>query len=222
MANEAAGDRGTVYLVDDDPAVRESVAELLRAHGLTVQTYSDAGTFLAELDAGATGCVVLDVRMPELSGLDVQQELKAQGVHLPVIIMTGHGDLPMAVRAMKAGAMEFICKPFKTAELLGWVRKALAEDAHRRRDWAMRREIGRRIQRLNEGEKEVLDALVEGRFNKVIANQLGISISTVEARRRRIRDKLHIDNLSVLIRMMDCYRKAIRPGGQGPAALHNE
>ncbi len=222
MIMEAPDNQGTVYLVDDDPAVRGSVTELLRAHGLTVQAFGDAKSFLAQLSPDTAGCVLIDVRMPELSGLDVQQQIRERGASLPVIIMTGHGDVPMAVRAMKDGALEFVCKPFKSAELVGWVRKALDEDARRRREWATRREIERRIRRLNEGERAVLDALVEGRFNKVIADQLGISISTVEARRRRIRDKLQIDNLSVLIRMMDCYRKTIRPNRQGSVALHHE
>ncbi|ABI57176.1 response regulator transcription factor [Alkalilimnicola ehrlichii MLHE-1] len=196
----------TVFVVDDDHAVRESICDLMRAHGLSVRGFSDAWTFLEAVDEQSRGCVVLDVRMPGLSGLGLQKALNARGVELPVIIVTGHGDAETAITAMKHGAVDFLCKPFRGAELLRKVREALDEDAERRESQRRRVLIRERLARLNPGERAVLEAVVEGKPNKVIARELHVSLSTVEARRRRIREKLGTGNLSVLVRMVDSER----------------
>jgi two-component system response regulator FixJ len=188
-----------VHVVDDDEAVRESLAFLLRAAQIEVKTYDSAVTFLRNPPAG--GCVVTDVRMPEVSGIDMLQRLRELGLTLPVIVITGHGDVPLAVEAMKAGAVDFIEKPFDDEVLLSAIRAALTRRARESARDARSLEIHDRIKRLSEREREVLDRLVAGKANKVIAFELGISPRTVEVYRANLMTKMQAKSLSELIRM---------------------
>jgi two-component system response regulator FixJ len=189
-----------VHVVDDDEAVRDSVAFLLRSAQLEVEVYESAVAFLGKA-AGAAGCVVTDIRMPEMSGIDLMRRLKELGTRLPVIVMTGHGDVPLAVEAMKAGAVDFIEKPFDEATMLTAVRAALARgEAVEKRD-AERAEIEKRLNGLSGREREVLLGLVRGQPNKIIAHNLGISPRTVEIYRANVMAKMDAPSLSDLVRM---------------------
>lgn len=192
----------TVFLVDDDPVVRDAVSLLLRASGLTVEAFAGAADFLAADVARRPGCLVLDVRMPGMSGLDVQKQLRADGCRMPIIFMTGYGDVPMALRAMKAGALDFIEKPFAGQVLLDRVHEALALDARERDRQARRTAATARLALLSAREREVLDRVVIGHYNKTIAAELGISISTVEIHRKRAMAKLEAESLAALIRTL--------------------
>lgn len=192
----------TVFIVDDDSAVRDAISLLLRTDGLTVQSFASAVDFL---DAGVDqqpGCLLLDVRMPGISGLDLQKRLRARGCRTPILFMTGHGDVPMAIRAMKAGAFDFLEKPFQGQALLERVREALALDARRREAQAIRDQAATHLALLSPREREVLERVVAGQYNKVIAAELGISLSTVEIHRKRVMDKLQAESLSDLIRIL--------------------
>lgn len=192
----------TVFIVDDDPAVRDAISLLLRTDGLAVQSFASAVAFL---EAGADqqpGCLLLDVRMPEVSGLDLQKRLQARGCHIPIVFMTGHGDVPMAIRAMKAGAFDFLEKPFQGQALLERVREALVLDARRRERQAIRDQAATHLALLSPREREVLERVAAGQYNKVIAAELGISLSTVEIHRKRVMDKLQAESLSDLIRIL--------------------
>ena len=189
-----------VHVVDDDEAVRDSVAFLLRSAQIEVEVYESAVAFLGKA-ASATGCVVTDVRMPEMSGIDLMRRLKELGITLPVIVMTGHGDVPLAVEAMKAGAVDFIEKPFNDETMLTAVRAALARgEAVGKRD-AERAEIEQRLNSLSGREHEVLLGLVRGHPNKIIAHELGISPRTVEIYRANVMTKMDAPSLSDLVRM---------------------
>ncbi len=192
----------TVFLIDDDQAVRDAVGLLLRATGLIVESFASATDFLKSDSIRRPGCLLLDVRMPGMSGLDLQKQLQEQGHHIPIIFMTGHGDIPMATRAMKAGAFDFIEKPFQGQTLLARVREALERDARELCRQAQRSEAARRLARLSPREREVLERVAAGQYNKVIAAELGISLSTVEIHRKRVMEKLEADSLSNLIRTL--------------------
>jgi two-component system response regulator FixJ len=189
----------TVCIVDDDEAVRDSLAALLEAEGLQVATFSSARAFLeADIPSTAT-CLVTDVRMPDMDGLQLLGVLATRPSPPPVIVITGHGDVPMAVRAMKLGAADFIEKPFKPDALLGSVRNVLrAPPAHAAAQCA---QVAERLDRLTAREREVLELLVVGRPNKVIALELGISPRTVEIHRARVMEKMEAESLSHLVRM---------------------
>lgn len=192
----------TVFLIDDDQAVRDAVGLLLQASGLAVETFASATDFL---DAGVVqrpGCLVLDVRMPGLSGLDLQRQLQLKGDRIPIIFMTGHGDVPMAIRAMKAGAFDFIEKPFQGGMLLERVREALQFDAWERCRQVQRAGAAARLAQLSSREREVLERVAVGQYNKTIAAELGISVSTVEIHRKRVMEKLQAESLSDLIRVL--------------------
>ena len=189
-----------VHVVDDDEAVRDSMAFLLRSAQIEVEAYESAVAFLGKA-AGAAGCVVTDVRMPEMTGIELVRRLKELGNKLPVIVMTGHGDVPLAVEAMKAGAVDFIEKPFDEATMLTAVRAALARgEAVEKRD-AERVEIEQRLNRLSGRERDVLLGLVRGQPNKIIAHNLGISPRTVEVYRANVMAKMDAPSLSDLVRM---------------------
>ena len=192
----------TIFIVDDDPAVRDAISLLLKTDGLAVASFASAAAFLESAVIQQPGCLVLDVRMPGMSGLDLQKQLQARGCRLPILFMTGHGDVPMAIRAMKAGAFDFIEKPFQGETLLKRVREALAVDAQQRRRQAIRTEAAARLALLSPREREVLDHIVAGQYNKVIAAELGISISTVEIHRKRVMEKLQAASLADLIRTL--------------------
>ena len=194
-------DPSTVYILDDDEGVRDSLSALLKARGLTVTTFSSGSEFLDRTDSAPMGCLLLDVRMPGLSGLEVQQRLNEMGWQTPVILMTGHGDLPMAVQAMKAGAFDFIEKPFDKEALLQRVQQAFERSAELGRDTAAVQAIEVNLKRLTPREKDVLEKLVEGHPNKVIAYELGISARTVEVHRGRVMEKMQARTLSHLVRM---------------------
>lgn len=191
----------TVFVVDDDEAVRDSLSLLIRSVGLEVESYESAAAFLEDLDSERPGCLVLDVRMPGMSGLELQDRLLQQGTALPVIFITGHGDVPMAVRAMRAGAVDFIEKPFNDQDLLDRIQLALKRQAEERESLEERQQIDRRLGRLTPREAEVMELLVAGSANKQIAARLGLSQRTVEIHRANIMRKMEADSLADLVRM---------------------
>ena len=190
-----------VFVVDDDEAVRDSLMALLDAVGLKAEGYGSAQDFLDAYDTSQPGCLVLDVRMPGMSGLALQKKLTASQFRVPVIIITGHGDIPMAVEAMKAGAVDFIEKPFRQDALLDGIRRALAQCAPAPRGEATSAELIERFAQLTPRERDVLERLVIGEPNKVIAFKLGISPRTVEIHRARVMAKMEARSLSQLVRM---------------------
>ncbi len=190
-----------VHVIDDDADVRQSLAFLLTAAGLTVRVHESALAFLDVLPGIKDGCVVTDVRMPGMDGLELQRRLRQHKTRLPVIVMTGHGDVPLAVEAMKSGAVDFIEKPFEDETLLSAIRSALARQAQASDRDARATAIQQRIAKLSEREREVLDRLVAGKANKVIAFELGISPRTVEVYRANVMTKMQAESLSELVRM---------------------
>lgn len=191
-----------VHLIDDDEAVRHSLAFLLASSGFAVQAYETANRFLERLASVQPGCIITDVRMPGLSGLDLQRELVSRRIFLPVIVMTGHGDVPLAVRAMKAGAVDFIEKPFSDDTLLAAVQEALARHANDAARRTSHDDVLARMQRLTPRESEVLDGLISGLPNKTIAYDLNISARTVEIHRANLMMKMQAGNLPELVRMV--------------------
>jgi len=189
-----------VHVIDDDDAVRESLLFLLSTVGLEGRGYAEAAAFL-DVAAEARGCVVTDVRMPEIDGLELTRRLKAMGVGLPIIVVTGHADVPVAVEAMKAGVGDFIEKPFDDETFLGAVRRAMMSSSAVDERHAQKTAAGERLAGLSPREQEVLEGLVEGKANKVIANDLGISPRTVEIYRAHVMTKTGAKSLSELVRM---------------------
>ena len=194
-------DHPVVFVVDDDPAVADALKVLISAAGYEVETFTSGERFLQRANGICPGCIVLDVRMPGQSGLELQQELKRRGVHTPIIFITGHGDVPMSVRAMRAGAVDFLEKPFDDARLLERIEAAIEQDLEHRRRLAMRKRVEERLARLTPREREVLERVVNGRSNKQIARDLQVSPRTVEVHRARMMDKMDANNLPELIRM---------------------
>jgi two-component system response regulator FixJ len=192
---------GVVHVIDDDADVRQSLAFLLSTAGLAVRVHDSAVAFLKVLPEIKDGCVVTDVRMPGIGGLELQRRLGELEKRLPVIVMTGHGDVPLAVEAMKAGAIDFIEKPFDDEVMLSAIRVALGRQADDRERHAQAAAIQERIARLSDRERDVLDRLVAGKANKVIAYELGISPRTVEVYRANVMTKMQADSLSELVRM---------------------
>jgi len=190
-----------VFIVDDDEAARDSLSFLMRSVGLDAATFDSAQAFLDAHQRGQPGCLLLDIRMPGMSGLDLQEHLVEAGVKLPLIFITGHGDVPMAVRALKAGAFDFIEKPFNDQVILDRVQAAIEHDAQRREHLEHKDEVAARIASLTPREKQVLDLVVQGRLNKVIASDLGVSPKTVEAHRAKVMEKLQARSVSDLVRM---------------------
>lgn len=191
----------SVYIVDDDDAVRQSLASLLEFEGFDVREYGTADAFLSDMTGATAGVLLLDIRLPDINGLDVQAKLVAMNSKLSVIVITGHGDVPMAVQAMQAGAINFIEKPFIGDELVESVRAAAAEMRHSGRDSKEQQEIRARLDLLAPRELDVFRHLVVGRQNKVIAHELGISPRTVEVYRARLMGKMQANSLSHLVRM---------------------
>jgi two-component system response regulator FixJ len=190
----------TVFIVDDDEAVRESLAALLESNGFSTQTFPSALHFLARCDRGVNGCLLADVRMPEMDGLELQEKIAAEFPNLAVIIITGHGDVPIAVRAMKAGAVDFIEKPFEEETIVGTVKRGLEQAAQTRHHGAEAGAATSRLELLTPREREVLDGLVAGLPNKTIGYDLGISARTVEIHRARVMEKMQVRSLSALVR----------------------
>lgn len=191
----------TVFIVDDDQAVARSLRWLIESVRLKVETFPSAQAFLDGYDVTSSGCLVLDVRMPGMSGLDLQEILVAQRIHVPIIFITGHGDVQMAVRAVQAGAFDFVEKPFNDQDLLDRIQKAIARDADQRTKDAQRAQLRALFASLTPREREVLDLVVEGMSNKAIANSLGLSAKTVEVHRAKVMDKLHARSISDLVKM---------------------
>jgi two-component system response regulator FixJ len=191
----------TVYIVDDEPAIRHSLELLLRSVGIPAQSFASATDFLDAYSTDLDGCLIADVRMPGMSGLQLQEALAERGAGLPVIIITGHGDIGMAVRAMKAGAADFIEKPFNEQALLDAVHRALAGRRQAEPASGARADIEARIAALTPREKEVLLLVAEGRPNKVVATRLGLSTRTVEVHRAKVMEKMQARSLADLVRM---------------------
>jgi two-component system, LuxR family, response regulator FixJ len=192
----------TVFIVDDDLAVRDALRLLMESADLAVETFSGAREFLATVPADRTGCLVLDVRMPEVDGLELQRQLAARGSRLPIIILTGHGDVPMAVEALRAGAVDFIQKPFESKRLLESIEEAIALDARTRSQRTDLAEIESRLAQLTPREHEVLDRIVDGLPTKAIAATLGSSFNTVQNQRASILKKMHAESVADLVRMV--------------------
>ncbi len=190
----------TVFVVDDDEAVCRSLRLLIETVGLKVQTYGSAQDFLDGYDPAQVGCLVLDVRMPGMSGLELQSKLTAEGINIPVIMVTGHGDVPLAVQAIKAGAMDFIEKPFRDQILLDNIQKAIGLEAQTWCEQAEQASIEEKLASLTPREYEIMDLLILGRSNKAIAYELGISQKTVDFHRAHILEKMGVDSVVELVR----------------------
>jgi FixJ family two-component response regulator len=193
--------RTVVYVVDDDSATRSALSSLLRSADVNVVTFESANAFLAADIPDLPGCLVLDVRLPGLSGLDLQRRLTEIEVDLPIIFITGHGDVPMAVRAMKAGAVELLTKPFRDQELLEAIRQALARNRLSHREKTEKTELRQRFESLTRREREVMHLVTGGRLNKQIAGQLGISEVTVKIHRGNVMKKMQAESVAALVGM---------------------
>ena len=202
-----------VFVVDDDAAVREALCGLIRSIGLNAEAFASAQDFLRSPRPDAAACLVLDVRMPGLSGLDLQRELAGSGERIPIIFITGHGDIPMSVRAMKAGAVEFLSKPFRDQDLLDAIGQALERDQAARKERAALAEIRGRYDKLTAREREVAPLIVRGMLNKQAAAELGISEITVKVHRRNVMRKMKVRSLAELVRIFEQLRP-LHPQGK--------
>ncbi len=198
--NEAAA---TVFVIDDDDSVREALKSLIRSVGLGVETFASAQEFLKAQRSDAPGCLVLDVRLPGLSGLDLQREMADANIHTPIIFITGHGDIPMGVNAMKAGAVEFLTKPFRDQDLLDAIGLALDRDRVARGEQAQTAELRSLFDSLTQRESEVFGLVVTGLLNKQIALQLGTSEITIKQHRHQVMQKMQANSLADLVRMAE-------------------
>jgi FixJ family two-component response regulator len=200
----------TVFVIDDDEAMRRSLCWLIQSVPLPVESFASAQDFLTAYQPFQPGCLVLDVRMPGLSGLELQDRLASSQISIPIIFITGHGTVPMAVWAMKAGAIEFLPKPFSDQVLLERIQAALALDARKRHDHQRRSSLAERLIHLTPREREVMELVITGKANKVIAGQLGVSCKTVEVHRAKIMTKTQADSVIDLVRMADA-EKSMQP-----------
>ncbi len=198
---ERTGPDPIVWIVDDDEAMRSSLKWLIESVGMRVESHDSANAFLQAHYPGRFGCLLLDVRMPGMSGLELLEHLREQQMMPPTVIITGHGDVPMAVRAMKAGAIDFIEKPFNDEVLLDSIRRALAIEEQRRDMTSGVADVAERLSNLTPREHEVMHMVTEGMSNKEIANSLGVSAKTVEAHRARVMEKMQAGSLAELVRM---------------------
>jgi FixJ family two-component response regulator len=192
----------TVFVVDDDKAVRDSLALLVHSVGLEVETFASAAEFLDAYRSNRRGCLITDIRMPGMSGLELQEKLSADDIRIPVIVLTGHGDVPAAVRALKGGAVDFVEKPFNPQALLDLIQQAIARDTEIREQAAQEAAVAERVALLTPREHEIMGLVVAGKANKVIAIELAISERTVELHRGRIMKKMQARSLAELMRMV--------------------
>ncbi len=190
-----------VFVVDDDPLIRDGLRSLIKSVGLHVETFGSSREFMQRKPSDAPACLVLDVRLPGLSGLDLQRELNESNIQIPIIFMTGHGDIPMSVRAMKNGAQEFLTKPVRGQDLLDAVQQAIARDRAARRERAKMADLRTRFDSLTAREREVLDLIVAGLLNKQIAGELNIGEVTIKTHRAHIMQKTQAESLAHLVRM---------------------
>jgi RNA polymerase sigma factor (sigma-70 family) len=191
-----------VMVVDDDAGVRNAMRILLKSVGIDAMVYGSAQEFLGAWQPSQAGCLVLDIRMPGMSGLELQQQLNLRGAVVPVIFMTGHGDIPMAVEAMQHGAFDFLQKPFRDQDLLDRIQRAIARDSERRESLGEHARIEAHLESLTAREREVLDLMVKGKQNKQIAQELGVSPRTIEIHRSRVMEKMDAHSVAELVRMM--------------------
>ncbi len=190
-----------VYIVDDDPSVRRALQRLLKSVGLTSRVFRSAREFLEFERPDVPACLILDIRMPHMSGLDLQKELAEISADIPIIFITGHGDIPMAVQAMKGGAVDFLSKPFNDQQLLDAINRAIDQHQQTRTDRAERDEILRRVDRLTPREREVLELVVTGLLNKQIGGELGTTEKTIKVHRARVMEKMEVVSLAELVRL---------------------
>lgn len=195
--------KGVVYIVEDDPSFRKSMERLILASGYEVMAFESANSFLVQSCISHPGCLLLDVQLPDIGGLRLQQELIKKGIRLPVIFMTGHGTIPMSVQAMKDGAIDFLPKPFKREDLLGAIVRAFERDTADVQEEAEKKEIYALIDSLTTREKEVLRWLITGKLNKQIAYALGISERTIKAHRSRVMEKTKVSSVAELVRLAE-------------------
>jgi len=205
-------EQAIVFVVDDDPSMRATLSDVMRSVGLEVQTFKSAQEFLGSELPDAPGCLVLDVRLPGQSGLDFQRTLADSGIDLPVVFITGHGDVPMTVRAMKAGAVDFLIKPFRDQDLLDAVHVAIKRDRVRRQDATRLVDLRERFQSLTQRERDVMALVVLGRLNKQIAAELGVAEVTVKAHRSQTMHKMGADSLAELVRIADQLSGSLKKG----------
>jgi FixJ family two-component response regulator len=192
-----------VYVVDDDPSVRRAIKRLVGSVGLQVELFGSAQEFLQSSRLDVPSCLVLDIRLPGMSGLNFQRQLAETGIHIPIIFVTAHGDIPMTVRAMKAGAVEFLTKPFRDQDLLDAIQVALERDRARRHDEATISSLRQRLESLTPREREVLPLVVSGLLNKQIASEIGTTEATVKVHRSQLMHKIGVDSLAELVRLAE-------------------
>lgn len=203
MSTDSKQEEPIVYIVDDDKSVRDSLEDLLASVGLRTMLFASSQEFVRSERPDAPACLVLDVRMPGLSGLDFQDEMAKLGMHMPVVFITAHGDIPMSVRAMKAGAVEFLTKPFRDQDLLDAIQQSIKRDRVQRRENDIKEELYRRYASLTDGERDVMDLVVKGLLNKQIAGMLNVSEITVKVRRGQVMRKIGADSLADLVRFAE-------------------
>ena len=196
-----SSDKSIVYVVDDDISIRDALQNLLRSVGLTVKTFGTPQEFLASQRPETAGCLVLDIRLPGLSGMDLHRRLIESDTPIPVIFITAHGDIPMSVQAMKAGALEFLTKPFRDQDLLHAVQEAIERDAKRRQEQAVLQDLRARSESLTSREREVMTLAVRGLLNKQIAAELGTTEATVKLHRGKVMQKIAAESFAELVRM---------------------
>jgi two-component system, LuxR family, response regulator FixJ len=199
----------TVFVVDDEPDVRAALGMLIRSVGLKPEIYENPQAFLDTYDPQRPGCLVLDMRMPGMSGLDLQEKLASMGQHPPIIMISGHGEIPNAVQAVQSGAVDFLQKPVSDQLLLDRIQQALRLDTENRREFSERQELEQRFATLTTREREVLQGVIAGKLNKIIADELSVSTRTVEIHRAHMMEKMQASSLSMLLSMSNCIKESI-------------